>query len=73
MIYLVWCTKCWKQGVGECEGAKSRLIDYINAANKTVAPDAPATCAIECHFKQPDHNIEDLKLTQFATGFLAPS
>jgi hypothetical protein len=63
VIYLITCVKCWRQGVGESENGQERLKAYIAAANRTTIPRVRAGCSIEQHFEDPDHSLEDLRIS----------
>ena len=45
MIYLAYCTKCGKQGIGSTENWKPRLSDYKSHIKKNVK-----SCSIMKHF-----------------------
>ena len=60
VIYVVTCTKCDIQGVGECGAPRARLMSYFKAARDHVMP-AGLECAIHRHFLSEDHCLNDLQ------------
>ena len=55
IVYLVTCKKCNIQGVGSAKECKKRLANYRSVINNK----KNASCGIEHHFCQEDHNIHD--------------
>ena len=55
-VYVVSCTRCWVQGVGECENPRKRLSSYIAAVRGI----GPSSCRVHAHFLLPGHTPEDI-------------
>ena len=62
VVYVITCSKCHVQGVGETEDARARLPAYIRAARNSTENGSPPSCAIERHFWWPDHSTEDMSV-----------
>ena len=57
VIYVIACTRCMLQGVGECQDPVERIKKYIRAAQQDVPS---SNCAIERHFQVTNHVLSDL-------------
>ena len=63
IIYIIKCTKCNKQRVGECQSAKQRLPTYIKACSRVLPTELQSSCAIVSHFEDTHHSPGDLEIT----------
>eukprot|EP00969_Alexandrium_andersonii_P372471 15481787-Alexandrium_andersonii.AAC.1 len=62
VVYVVTCTRCHKQGVGECSDPRARLTKYIRAIRDNRPPPGGHDCAILRHFDDGEHSLSDLSL-----------
>ena len=56
-VYVITCTRCLRQGVGECHDPVARIQGYIRVARQETQT---AGCAIERHFQDAEHSVADL-------------
>ena len=63
IIYLINCTRCNKQGVGECKTPQKRLKSYIKAAGQILPLHERSSCALIRHFQDASHSLDDLQIT----------
>jgi len=64
VVYVVTCTLCGLQGVGECYSPKARLPTYLDALarDETNALRHERACAIHRHFMDLEHGAHDMEL-----------
>ena len=62
VIYVITCTKCMKQGVGECVTPLGRLPSYIRTVTVPGLRPDEFTCAIHRHFVLTPHEPGDLRI-----------
>ena len=61
VVYLIECTRCGKQGIGECSDARRRLQHYISAIRRG-PPEPVPCCSILRHFLDGQHSVDDFKV-----------
>jgi len=67
VIYVITCTKCGKQGVGECVRPIPRMQQYIRRITERISTsdaDSPLTGDVKIvqHFLATPHHIEDMRM-----------
>ena len=62
IIYVIECTKCGVQGVGETGNPRPRLLSYIRVA-RDQPPLDDRMCAIHKHFVESPHTLSDIRIT----------
>ena len=62
VIYVIECTRCNVQGVGETGNPRPRLLSYIRVAGDQPPLD-DHMCAIHKHFVETPHSLTDIRIT----------
>ena len=61
VIYVITCTRCSLQGVGETHNPRTRLLVYLNAALGFPLPER--STKIQQHLALPGHTVHDVEIT----------